>query len=86
MTGEMKFNIDTRELRANNRQKKCRCAVCLWHWYIEEYLIDCLPFILLSTIKSINCHNKPLLGCIRVLANCLGMYNSPSPKGSRHRQ
>lgn len=86
MAGEMQFNIDTKELWGEKFIMNCRSAACLWQWFSPERHIHCSPFILLSTIKSINCHNKPLLGCVQVSANCLGLYNSLSPGGSGHRQ
>lgn len=64
---------------------KCGCAARLWHRQTPERHIYCPLFKLLSTFKSIHFH-KPLLGCIRVSANCSGMYNSSSPEGSGHRQ
>lgn len=84
-TGEIQFNKDIKKLGANILQWNPDAPFAFGNGTLKS--IHCPPFILLSTIRSINCHNKPLLDCIRVSVNCLGMHNSSSPEGSSgHRQ
>lgn len=72
----IKANIDAKKVGGGDLGPKSplyRCAIRLWPALTPEHQIHRPPFILSTTIKSINCHDKPSVLCIRDAANCLGM-------------
>lgn len=76
------FLIRTRRSSGWHTTIKCRCAVRPRRGGDRtEGRLYCLPFTLLTSIKSINCHSEPLLVRIRVSPNCLRMWISSSPGG-----
>lgn len=72
----IKADIDAKKVGGGDFRPKSplyRCAIRLWPALTPEHHIHHPPFILSTTIKSINCHDEPSVLCIRDVANCLGM-------------